>query len=242
MATRQEFSRRIAEVATTHLDRALAFLWYYGYSQEYEERSPAELAGDLHDEGFPRPNVTRLRDDLRKSPFAVRGSRKGSYKLDLRRKGTLDEQYQELLNIKVVKVTSSVLNPGLVANTRGYLVRLVHQINGTYDFGFFDGTAVLCRRLMESLLIEVYIHEKRTDDIRQGGAFFQLERLITYIQQDSLVVLSRNAPKTMTEIKQLGDTAAHDRVYTTQQADIDDLKARFRRLIQELLALSGIRT
>jgi len=241
VATRQDFAQRIAEVATTHLDRALAFLWYYGYSQEYEERTPSELASDLHDEGFPRPNVTRLRDDLRGSRFAVRGSRKGAYKLDLRRKSSLDEKYRDLLNIKVVEVTGSVLNPDLVENTRGYLERLVHQINGTYDFGFYDGTAVLSRRLMESLLIEVYIYEKRTEEIKKDGAFFQLERLIAYVRQDTALTLGRNTAKTMTEVKQLGDTAAHDRVYTTQKADIDDARPKFRRLIQELLALSGIK-
>ena len=44
----------------------------------------------------------------------------------------------------------------------------------------------------------------------------------------------------MTEIKQLGDTAAHDRVYITRQGDIDDIKQKYRRLLQELLSLSGI--
>ena len=242
MATRKEFASRIADLAPTHVDRALAFLWDYDYTQEYEERTPSEFASDLHDEGFPRPNVTRLREGFRRSRFAVRGSRKGSFKLDVRHKSTLDDLYQSVLDVKVVEVTGAVMNPELVAGTRGYLERLVHQINGSYEFGFYDATAVLCRRLMESLLIEVYIHEKRTDEIRQGGACFQLERLIAHVRQDTQLALSRNALRSMTEIKQLGDTAAHDRVYTTQQADIDDLRARFRRLIQELLVLSGIRT
>ena len=45
----------------------------------------------------------------------------------------------------------------------------------------------------------------------------------------------------MTEVKQLGDTAAHDRVYMTSKQDIDDLLARYRRLLQDLLTASGIR-
>ncbi len=241
MASRKDFAKRIADVAKTHVDRALAFLWYYDHTQEYEERTPSELASDLHDEGFPRPNVTRLRDDLRRSRFTVRGSRKGSYKLDIRRKNNLDERYQVLLGVTVVEVTGAVLNPELVAGTRGYLEKLVHQINGSYEYGFYDATAVLVRRLMESLLIEIYIHLNRTDEIRNGGGFFQLQQLIAHIQQDKMVILSRNTPKTMLEIKQVGDTAAHDRVYTTQKADIDDMRARYRRLIQELLVLSGIK-
>ena len=67
-----------------------------------------------------------------------------------------------------------------------------------------------------------------------------LDRLITHVTSDALVSLSRNSPKTMHEVKQLGDTAAHDRTYITPQVDIDDLKPKYRRLIQELLAKAGI--
>ncbi len=38
----------------------------------------------------------------------------------------------------------------------------------------------------------------------------------------------------------LGDTAAHHRVYITRQGDIDHIKQKYRRLLQELLSLSGI--
>ena len=242
VTTRSDFLRRITGLGLTHTDCAIALLWYYAYTQEYEERTPSELASDLHDEGFPRPNVTRLAKGLRRSRLVVRGARKGTFQLDVRRRGALDEKYLKLLNIKVVEVSALVLEAGLVAGTRGYLERLVHQINGTYEYGFYDATAVLSRRLMESLLVEIYIHEGRSAEIRQDGAFLQLERLIAHVRQDTKVTLSRNAPRTMTEIKQLGDTAAHDRVYVTRQSDIDDVRPRLRRLIQELLVLAGINT
>ncbi len=241
MSSRSDFARRIADLPLTHAERAIAFLWYYDYMQEYEERTPGELAGDLHDEGFPRPNVTRLQEALKRSRVVVRGSRKGAFQLDIRQKSSLDERYGPVLSIRIVEVSGDLLDPALVSGTRGYLERIVHQINGSYESGFHDAAAVLCRRLMESLLIEIYIHQKRTSEIRTAGAFLQLERLIAFIRNDRSVTLSRNAPKTMTDVKQLGDAAAHDRVYITRQGDIDDIKPRYRRLLQELLALSGIR-
>lgn len=237
---RAEFARHIADLSLTHTARAVAFLWYYAYSQEFDERTPSELASDLHEEGFPRPNVTRLRDDLKRSRFVIRGSRRGAFQLDVRRRTTLDEQFGEIVNLKKVEVSGDIIDPSIVAGKRTYLERLVYQINGSYEYGFYDSTAVLMRRLMESLLIEIYIHDKRTAEIRKDGAFLQLERLVAHVRSDQAVALSRNTPKTMIEIKQLGDTAAHDRVYITQQGDIDDIKQRFRRLLQELLSLSGI--
>lgn len=237
---RADFARQIADLSLTHTERAVAFLWYYAVSQEFDERTPGELAGDLHEEGFPRPNVTRLQDDLRRSRFTVRGSRKGAFQLDARRRTALDEKYGEIVKLKKVEVSGDIIDPRIVSGKRAYLERLVYQINGTYEYGFYDSTAVIMRRLMESLLVVIYIHEKRTAEIRKDGSFLQLERLIAHVQSDQALTLSRNIPKTMTEIKQLGDTAAHDRVYITQQGDVDDVKLKYRRLLQELLTLSGI--
>ena len=242
MGTRADFVQALAGMELSHVERATALLWYYRQSQEYDERSASELATDLHDEGFPKPNVTRLADDLRRSRDTARGKRIGTFQIDVRRISALDETYLKLLGKKQVKVSGAVLDADAVAGTRGYLEQLARQINGTYDAGFFDACAVLCRRLMESLIIEVYIHQQRHQEIQHNGVFVTLERLVAHIKADQSIVLSRAAPKTMDEVKQLGDTAAHDRTYITPQVDIDDAKVRYRKMIAELLRLAGVRT
>jgi hypothetical protein len=241
MENRSQFANRLARLDLQHVDRAIAFLWYYRHTQQYEERTPSDLALDLRDEGFPKPNVTRLEIDLKKNTFTIRGLRKGSYQLDIRKIEELDQKYLPLLNKREVKVSDNVLPTDWFTGTRSYLEQLVHQINGSYEFGWFDACAVLCRRLMESLIIEIYISKKRHTEIQVNGAFFALERLIGHIRNDKTIALSRKAPSTMDEVKQIGDTAAHDRTYITQPIDINDIKVNYRRLIQELLVLSGIK-
>lgn len=199
------------------------------------------MANDLHDEGFPKPNVTRLHSDLSRSKYTVRGKRDGSYQIDVRRLSDLDTTYAGLLKIRTVQVSESIVPAEWVLGTRRYLERFVHQINGAYDYGFYDGCAALSRRLMESLIIEIYIASGRAHEIQDNGVFFRLERLIAAIKNDKKVTLGRNVPKTMDDTKQLGDTAAHDRVYITPQQDIDDLKSRYRRMIRELLDLANIK-
>jgi len=240
MASRSEFSRHLAELNLSHTDRAVAFLYYYRETQEFEERSASDLSGDLHEEGFPKPNGARLRVGLSKSRFTTRGSQSELYQLDVRRIGELEALYGQLLKLRKVAVSKYLIPPEWVAGTRRYLEQMVYQINAAYEYGMYDASAVLSRRLMESLIIEIYIHEKRHHDIQVGGVFLMLDKLISHITTDKKISLSRNAPKTMREIKQLGDTAAHDRTYITSQVDIDDLKARYRRLIQELLSNAGI--
>ena len=240
MTNRADFARRIAELPLSHVERAIAMLWYFRDSQEFDERSAKDLADDLQEESFPRPNVTRLKEDLRRSSFTVRGRQPGTFQIDLRKAPELEKKYGEMIRTKRVPVTGEVIPMEWVLGTRRYLEQIVYQINGCYESGFHDACAALCRRLMESLIIEVYVHEKRHHEIQSNGVFLPLERLIGYVTADKNVALGRNTPKTMIETKQLGDTAAHDRVYITPQIDIDDHKAKYRRMIQELLEKAGI--
>jgi hypothetical protein len=242
MKTRREFCQAIASLSLSPVDRAVALLWYYQQTQEYEERSASELANDLHDEGFPKPNVTRLAADLKRTNNTVRGKRSGTFQLDVRALSSLNQTYLPLLGARVVEVKGAILDPEMVSGTRVYLEKLVHQINGTYEYGFFDACAVLCRRLMESLIIEVYQSSGRQHEIQQNGKFLALDRLVAHISNDRKIALGRGAPKTMEDVKQVGDTAAHDRTYITQPNDLDDLKARYRKMISELLILAKIRT
>jgi len=241
MKSRAEFARALATLNLSHVERAVAFLWYYRHTQQYEERSASELANDLHDEDFPRPNVTRLDDDLRHSPDTIRGKRPATFQIDVRQLSSLNQRYLPLLGARQAQVEGKILPPDMVARTRAYLEQLVHQINGAYEYGFFDACAVMCRRLMESLIIEVYIGLGRHHEIQQDGVFFSLEKLLAKVKADRTLALSRGAPRAMDEIKQLGDTGAHDRTYITTQTDIDDVKTRYRKLISELLELSKIR-
>jgi Domain of unknown function (DUF4145) len=230
----------VAKLGLTHAGRAVAMLWFHRHTQAFEERSVGDLAADLHVAGFPKPNVTRLATGLRATKCVIKGSRPGLVQIDVRQLDALDGKYLPLIGEKKVIVHGALLPTELVAGTRAYLERLFHQINACYEAGLLDASAVLCRRLMESLIIEVYIHAKRSQDIQGGGTFFPLEKLIAVIHADPGVSLGRHSHKAMRDLKDLGDTAAHDRTYITTKQDLDDIKASMRRLVQELLSLSGI--
>lgn len=241
MKSRAEFCSDLAKLTLTVPERAIALLWFYRQTKEFEERSPTDLASDLHKESFPKPNVTHLKDNLAKNKQVTKGKQKGTFQLDARYIAKLDEKYLEMFGEKQIVVTGDILPLTMVAGTRQYLEQMVYQLNGCYESGFYDGCAVLCRRLMESLIIEIYINNMRKQDIQQNGVFMFLDSLIKYISSDKAITLGRNTPKTMLEIKVLGDTAAHDRTYITLKQDVDDLKAKYRRMIAELLTLSGVK-
>ena len=242
MTTRSEFSQHLSQGNFSQLERAVSFLWFYRQNQDYEERTASELSDDMSEEGFPHANVTRLRDNLLKTRYIVRGRRAKTFRLNLNYLSEITEKFKGFLSQNSVTIQDCLLPSELVSSTRVYLEKLVHQINGCYQFGFYDACIVLARRLMESLIIEIYISGGRTFEIKNSqGDFFQLDRLISYVISDNAITLSRNSPNIMSKLKELGDIAAHDRFYITYQSDIDDFQIKLRKLIIELLSLSGIK-
>ena len=240
MSDRKSFAQQISQFDLTRVEQAIAFLWFYRLTQTYEDRTASELAEDLEDEGLGRPNVTHLHRDLTKNRQTVKGKRPKSFQVHTKYVPQLASKYGSLLSIKEVDTTPSVIPVDFVQGTRPHLEQLAKEINGAYNYQFYDASAVLIRRLLESLIIEVFISKKLVHEIRVNNAFLMLDKLVSKICNHQQIVLSRNAPKSMEAIKSLGDTAAHDRTYITVQADIDDVKQQIRRTIRELLVLAEI--
>jgi hypothetical protein len=76
--------------------------------------------------------------------------------------------------------SEQVLSHSVLRGTRGYVEKIVVQINGTYEHGWFDACAVMIRRLIETLIIELYEKHGIADRIKNpNGDFLQLGDLVT---------------------------------------------------------------
>src|SRR5262245_21872289 len=72
-----------------------------------------------------------------------------------------------------------ILAFAMVKGTRGYVERVVNQINGCYEKGWFDGCAVMMRRLIETLIIECFEKYRIDHKIKNAnGDFLYLGNLI----------------------------------------------------------------
>jgi len=138
--------------------------------------------------------------------------------------------------------TEHILSSSFVKGTRGYIERIVNQINGCYQEGWYDGCAVMMRRLLETLIIETYEHHKIEQRIKKpDGDFVYLSDLISLLLSESSWNLGRNTKKALVSIKNIGDYSAHSRRYNANRQDIDDIKNDFRIVVQELLYLSQLK-
>lgn len=237
------FLEALAQEDFTELEMAVAVLWFNAYHQLEVELSSVEIAHKLQNAGLTgRINVSRLAQKLGKSRDLVKGSCDKKFRIAARRKSDLDEKYSRFLKRKRVQVDDSVVPHSQITGTRGYLERLVHQINGTYEYGFYDACAVLCRRLIESLLIEAFERTGHRQEIEKDGSLLMLEAIVKKANSSQYIKMSRNSIKAMEKVKQVGDTAAHDRHHITTEQDIAEFRIGFRRLVSELLVLADIKT
>lgn len=139
-------------------------------------------------------------------------------------------------------IGQSVVPFALVRNTRGYIERITHQINGTYSNGWYDSCAVMIRRLIETLIIESFENHNIAHVIKNpAGDFLYLSDLISKTLSESTWNLSRNAKQALPKLKDIGDKSAHSRRFNAVRNDIDKINPEIRVVVQEFVYLAGLK-
>jgi hypothetical protein len=137
---------------------------------------------------------------------------------------------------------AAVFAPELVAGTRGYIESVAYQVNRTYESTCYDACAVMIRRLIETLIIEVFEAKGIADRIKDSaGDYLSLRDLISKMLSEQSLSLTRNMKKALPELKDVGDKSAHSRYFNAVRDDIDRLTPQVRLAVQELLAVAGLK-
>jgi hypothetical protein len=136
-----------------------------------------------------------------------------------------------------------ILPHAMVRGTRGYVEKVVFQINGCYEKGWFDGCAVMMRRLVETLIIECFEKYGIANKIKnpKTGDFLFLSDLVDRLIQEPSWNLGRNTKQALPRLKSVGDQSAHSRRYNAHREDIDKLSYDFRVVCQELIYVAALK-
>jgi hypothetical protein len=159
-------------------------------------------------------------------------------------KSIQDEANNGMLPPAEARITdkSIVLPQILFHSTRGYLEKVVYQINCCYENTCYDACSVMIRRLIEILIIEVYEHHSLEQKIKDNaGEFFLLEELTNRFLAEPSWNLSRNTKQGIKMMKHIGDLSAHSRRYNANRHDLDKIIGDIRIIAEELLYLAGMR-
>ena len=120
------------------------------------------------------------------------------------------------------------------------IVAIGDQINATYEFELYDACAVLCRRLLESLLILSFKHSKVEARIKDpAGKYLFLSNIVTIAKSDPDLDLSRNVNDYLHDIVEVGNLSAHSIFIIATKRDLDLIKYKFRIIIEELMHKAG---
>lgn len=156
-------------------------------------------------------------------------------------KKTIDENIKPPSAIAVSR-SEPVLYMSLVSGTRDYIERVAHQANGCYAEGWYDASAVMLRRLLETLIIECFEAHKIADRINdQSGNYYFLRDLVDRLVAEPTWTLGRNVKNVLPKLKELGDKSAHSRRFNAHREDLDKVLDALRDTVQELVSLAQFR-
>lgn len=160
----------------------------------------------------------------------------GGYNISLAESKRIDEILKMPRNV----VPSENLFPlELFDNTRDYLKKTAKQAIICYDMGAYDACLVMIRRLIETLIIELFEKRAIADRIKnfQGNYMFCGDLIDELLNEKRLWTIGRNTVQALPSIKSKGDLSAHNRRFNAKKSDIDQLKDGLRITIEELIHL-----
>lgn len=141
-----------------------------------------------------------------------------------------------------IPLSQQVISYSLVRGTRSYIEKIVYQINGSYENGWYDCCSVMIRRLIETLIIETFENHKIANNIKNSSGDFRfLGDLINATLSEKSWNLGRNSKQSLRKLKNVGDQSAHSRRFIAQRHDIDNLIPDLRNVVQELVLLSNLK-
>lgn len=142
-----------------------------------------------------------------------------------------------LLTKKVIQPTDCLFPASIFSDARNYIKKIADETSICYDMQLYNGCSVLLRRLVETLIIEVYERKGLVTQIKDSsGNFFYLKDLIDIIvKENKSINLSRNSKESLRVIKSLGDLSAHNRRYLATKTDVNRVSSNFRIVFEELI-------
>lgn len=163
-------------------------------------------------------------------------NKQGGYNISLAETRRIDE----ILNIPRKTVPSSNLFPlELFDGTRDYLRKTARQAILCYDIEAYDACLVMARRILETLIIELFEKKGISDRIKNDNRYYMFcgDLIDELLKEKVLWTIGRNTVQALPSIKTKGDLSAHNRRFNAKKSDIDQLKDGLRITIEELIHL-----
>jgi len=135
------------------------------------------------------------------------------------------------------RARSQIIPENLAKTSQQYVQKIIREINGTYEKGYFTACAVMIRRLLETLMIEAFEKKGLASLIKDNNEYKTAEKIRNKLLENPFGNISRNAKRALQnkDLFELGNKCAHDRFFIARKSDIDGIKGEARNLIEYLI-------
>ena len=238
----EDFCVKLCKIKLSRPMQAVAILWFLDRECEGVSRTAGELTKVLRNSGLGNPHSTRLGESISKTRHTLKSGNK--FRIKPTSRDIVGELVSPILSPDPPEIDqdNGYIPEDVWLGTRGYIEKIARQVNGCYQFGFYDGSSVLTRRIIETLLIECYEHLGIESQIKKAdGNYPMLSEIIIGATDKGHLSLGRETKKVLGQIKSVGDRSAHNRRYTTVRADLDKIQSGVRLAVDELLHLANLK-
>ena len=235
-----DFCLLLTSLKLTRAQQGVALLWHLDREREGAERTPGEVARRLRDAGRCSPHSAKLGEAMVATGHVHEHGRERRARIKPAAREAVGSRVSSVVDVVPEADRERSYIPAAVRrDTRGHVESLASQLNGCFEFRFYDGASVLLRRLVETLLIEACEAEGVDQQIRrQGGDDMMLSKIIGVIENQRPISSGRDSRKCLVKLKEVGDHAAHNRRYVVTKADLEKVRSGARLVVDELLHLA----
>ncbi|EHQ29817.1 hypothetical protein [Mucilaginibacter paludis] len=200
---------------------------------------------------FKASDISECFNDLHLSPYSNISSYLSKYskrakgqKFLKRNSGYCLESNTRALIEKVIQKefvpepSNNLFALSIFENTRGYLTGFATEASCAYDFALYNSCFFMLRKLLETLIIELFEKHGIESKIKNGnGGYFFLSDLISKLVSENNWHLTKITREDIPKIKKLADSSVHSKRFSAKKVDIDNLKTEIRIIFEELVSL-----
>jgi hypothetical protein len=146
-------------------------------------------------------------------------------------------------NKDVIPVVGELFPLEIVDKSKDWVKNVARQVNGCYEKGWYDASAVMLRRLLEQLIIDCFYVYGALDQVKNDeNEIFSLKDLVQKFLEESrkpngLWHIERSAISIIPKLKDVGNRAAHGRYLKTRRHNLDRYQEDLEIVIQELVGI-----
>lgn len=242
-ANRQAFADSLQEQeGLTIVDAAVAILWYRHFSDvtTRKELSAEQVAELLHQLGLCnfQPALNAIVTKLDSSPYVHRPSRH-LFTINYQKTRELNAKYLPLADVPprptITKHFISPLNIKTETSFEPMLRELVDEANYCYEMKLPNACAVLCRRLVESLLVKAFEVNDALAKITEGDRVKGLGAVIGQAKSGAWFKLDVATNELLDKVWAVGNDAAHSQFYRVKMKDLEPIVPLIDKAITDLL-------